>query len=326
MPKGWTPRTWSGKADFAVESAIAHSGRNSVRISSAEGADASWYTVIPLRPYSPGTASAAGSRPKTSSRERAGELCSPSTVPIFEPRRVVGTQDWTRLELVFDSGANDALWLNCLFGGWGKATGPPGSMTSSSNLIRSARTLKPRSYDRRGEDCSRRCLKYIYGQFIEHLGRCIYGGIWAEMLEDRKFFYAGRTHRNRPGRPSANRTSVWHESRPFPMCGEHAVGSPAEGERPARRHPPGRPGRDRGERVRRPHRAGRPTRGALPVEVSLVWGDGPNDRQTVALDGLCRTSIASRPVRFHRRRLDREGPAGDHGRGQRDPSGWAPSR
>ena len=30
---------------------------------------------------------------------------------------------------------------------------------------------------------------YIYGQFIEHLGRCIYGGIWSEMLEDRKFFY-----------------------------------------------------------------------------------------------------------------------------------------
>ncbi len=27
----------------------------------------------------------------------------------------------------------------------------------------------------------------IYSQFIEHLGRCIYGGIWAEMLEDRKF-------------------------------------------------------------------------------------------------------------------------------------------
>lgn len=31
--------------------------------------------------------------------------------------------------------------------------------------------------------------KYIYGQFIEHLGNCIYGGLWAEMLEDRKFFY-----------------------------------------------------------------------------------------------------------------------------------------
>ena len=31
---------------------------------------------------------------------------------------------------------------------------------------------------------------HIYGQFIEHLGRCIYGGIWAEMLEDRKFYFS----------------------------------------------------------------------------------------------------------------------------------------
>ena len=31
--------------------------------------------------------------------------------------------------------------------------------------------------------------EFIYGQFIEHLGRCIYGGIWAEMIQDRKFFY-----------------------------------------------------------------------------------------------------------------------------------------
>ena len=34
---------------------------------------------------------------------------------------------------------------------------------------------------------------YIYGQFIEHLGRCIYGGIWAEMLEDRKFWFVPGT-------------------------------------------------------------------------------------------------------------------------------------
>jgi alpha-N-arabinofuranosidase len=39
--------------------------------------------------------------------------------------------------------------------------------------------------DIKGEPIS----KYIYGQFIEHLGRCLYGGIWAEMLEDRKFYY-----------------------------------------------------------------------------------------------------------------------------------------
>jgi alpha-L-arabinofuranosidase len=31
--------------------------------------------------------------------------------------------------------------------------------------------------------------KYLYGQFIEHLGRCISDGLWAEMLQDRKFFF-----------------------------------------------------------------------------------------------------------------------------------------
>jgi len=39
--------------------------------------------------------------------------------------------------------------------------------------------------EKRGEPIS----EYIYGQFIEHLGKCIYGGLWAEMLMDRKFYY-----------------------------------------------------------------------------------------------------------------------------------------
>lgn len=31
---------------------------------------------------------------------------------------------------------------------------------------------------------------YLYGQFIEHAGNLIYSGLWCEMLEDRKFYYA----------------------------------------------------------------------------------------------------------------------------------------
>jgi alpha-N-arabinofuranosidase len=27
----------------------------------------------------------------------------------------------------------------------------------------------------------------IYGQYLEHWGRCIYDGLWAEMLKSRKF-------------------------------------------------------------------------------------------------------------------------------------------
>ena len=47
---------------------------------------------------------------------------------------------------------------------------------------------------------------YVYGQFIEHLGRCIYGGIWAEMLEDRKFFFPVEA-RDRAGRCTRGRRS-----------------------------------------------------------------------------------------------------------------------
>lgn len=31
---------------------------------------------------------------------------------------------------------------------------------------------------------------YVYGQFIEHAGGLIYSGLWSEMLDDRKFYYA----------------------------------------------------------------------------------------------------------------------------------------
>ena len=31
--------------------------------------------------------------------------------------------------------------------------------------------------------------KYLYGQFIEHLGHSVNGGLWAEMVVDRKFFF-----------------------------------------------------------------------------------------------------------------------------------------
>lgn len=41
---------------------------------------------------------------------------------------------------------------------------------------------------------------YLYGQFIEHLGRCIRDGIWAEKLRDRKFLLE-------PGK-------VWHVTKP----------------------------------------------------------------------------------------------------------------
>jgi alpha-N-arabinofuranosidase len=31
--------------------------------------------------------------------------------------------------------------------------------------------------------------KYVYGQFLEHIGGIVNKGLWAEMLDDRTFFY-----------------------------------------------------------------------------------------------------------------------------------------
>ncbi|KPL11129.1 hypothetical protein AMJ85_04460 [candidate division BRC1 bacterium SM23_51] len=122
--------------------------------------------------------------------------------------------------------------------------------------------------------------KYIYGQFIEHLGRCIYGGIWAEMLEDRKFFY-----------PVGDEKSPWKAIGPdaaVEMDGEHSF----VGEHTPRVRLAGDGSLcgivQGGLALREDHDytgrivlAGSGT--AAPIGVSLVWGPGRYNRQTVAI-------------------------------------------
>ena len=61
---------------------------------------------------------------------------------------------------------------------------------SSEDLSLGSREIKPANIEI--DLASRRepIPELIYAQFIEHLGRCIYGGIWAELLDDRKFYRA----------------------------------------------------------------------------------------------------------------------------------------
>jgi alpha-N-arabinofuranosidase len=122
--------------------------------------------------------------------------------------------------------------------------------------------------------------KYIYGQFIEHLGRCIYGGIWAEMLEDRKFYH-----------PVAEGESPWMilgEPRSIAMTttkafvGRHSPELELDGASgPAGLSQAGL-GVVAGARYTgRVLLAGNSEAG--PVEVSLVWGAGSSGRQTVTI-------------------------------------------
>ena len=48
--------------------------------------------------------------------------------------------------------------------------------------------------------------KYLYGQFIEHIGSTMYGSLWAEMLDDRKFYFpiTAKKPEASPGRMAAH--------------------------------------------------------------------------------------------------------------------------
>jgi len=149
---------------------------------------------------------------------------------------------------------------------------------------------------------------YIYGQFIEHLGRCIYGGIWAEMLEDRKFYYPvtgdapawtmftpGMRSWDGEGHPYELLTrSPWLIVGPRSgvtmvkensFVGDHTpkITLPGGGEAAGLLQE--RLGVVRGKRYTgRIALAGSAT--AAPIEVSLVWGGGANDRDTVMIRSL----------------------------------------
>ncbi|RPJ73625.1 MAG: hypothetical protein EHM24_07590, partial [Acidobacteria bacterium] len=188
VPAGWRTAQFQRGAQFGVETA-GRTGSRSVRITSADGADAAWTTVAVVRPYAKyrltGWIRTEGVEQVGSAK---GALLNIHGMQPLQTPAIAGTRDWTRVELTFDTEGNDALQINCLLGGWGKVTGTAWYDDIALELL-SARELAPAA----AIDAARRrapVSPYVYGQFIEHLGRCIYGGIWAEMLEDRKFFHA----------------------------------------------------------------------------------------------------------------------------------------
>ncbi|MHC4406166.1 MAG: alpha-L-arabinofuranosidase C-terminal domain-containing protein [Planctomycetota bacterium] len=62
---------------------------------------------------------------------------------------------------------------------------------------------------------------YVYGQFIEHLGRCIRGGIWAEMLYDRKLLLEPGKSWQTVGPEGANFDAAHDTAGAY--CGDHAM-------------------------------------------------------------------------------------------------------
>ena len=132
--------------------------------------------------------------------------------------------------------------------------------------------------------------KYIYGQFIEHLGRCIYGGIWAEMIEDRKFFYPVAEGESPWTLIGQTRSVTMSTARPF--VGAHSPELAIDGVAGGGGGGLGQSGLGVRAGAKYTGRIVLSGDGVGPVEVNLIWGGGPRDRQTARIplvDGMYRT-------------------------------------
>jgi len=185
-PARWDPHTWQGQGEFQ-HSEVSRTGKRSLMIQSTAGGDLSWFVKVPVVPFSRYRLSGWIKTENVVCDDGRGVLLNVHNMQPVRTRALDGTQDWSQVEIEFETGESDGLHINCLFGGWGRATGTAWFDDLQLELIATTPADPQITIDatERGAEIE----EYIYGQFIEHLGRCIYGGIWAEMLEDRKFWY-----------------------------------------------------------------------------------------------------------------------------------------
>ena len=134
--------------------------------------------------------------------------------------------------------------------------------------------------------------KYIYGQFLEHIGGIVNNNIWAEMLDDRKFCFPINSHPPaEPSGPAWRRVTLRYWTpigadefvtmdTDHPYTGDHTPrvklsSSEAHGIQQA------------GLTVRKGKsytgRAVLAGTSGTTVKVSLIWGNAASDRQTVVI-------------------------------------------
>lgn len=125
-PEGWRPVRHNGQGHFdrVTES---RTGKQGVRIRSEQGGDLSWAYRVEVKPRT--DYKLTGWIKTEGLRNRGNALGALLNVhELQDPvggatKPIVGNQDWTQVDLNFNSGGNSRLTINCLFGGWGQAVG-----------------------------------------------------------------------------------------------------------------------------------------------------------------------------------------------------------
>jgi putative membrane-bound dehydrogenase-like protein len=125
-PNNWRTSTHSGRGEFSLAD-IAHTGSRSVKISSTNGGDISWAVTTPVKPR---TDYKLSGWIKTANVQKLGRANGAmlNVHELQDPVRggtkaLSGDNDWTKVELTFNSGQMREVTINCLFGGWGRVTG-----------------------------------------------------------------------------------------------------------------------------------------------------------------------------------------------------------
>jgi len=187
--RGWESRAWRGEENcqWSVQSP-GRTGNRCLSIRSENGADAAWTTTVTAKPN---TFYRLSGWIKTEDvRGAVGALLNIQNVQHVRTPRVSGTKDWTRVSTVFRTTETTELEINCLFGGWGESTGEARyddvSLEPIAGMSEKARAIVTIDSDAESVPYS----PMIFGGFIEHFHRQIYGGLFepGSPLADEKGF------------------------------------------------------------------------------------------------------------------------------------------
>ena len=125
LPKLWKPRTYSGKANHKIVSPGRGGKGYAIMIDSESGADSSVYIDVKVKKRTTYQLNAwiktEGLKPLRGGR---GAQLNLHALPD-QPRTaaIKGDKDWTKVSVKFKTDDRGTVGINCLYGGWGFATG-----------------------------------------------------------------------------------------------------------------------------------------------------------------------------------------------------------
>ncbi|HEX8913416.1 MAG TPA: PVC-type heme-binding CxxCH protein, partial [Humisphaera sp.] len=122
-PRGWKPRNYSGTSSQELSTAGGRTGSNALVLKSETGSDTSWFAEVPVEPNTQYRLSAWIKTENVKAvRGGMGALLNVHLTE-YKTKPVTGTSDWTQVSVTFNSGRSRTVSINCLYGGWGHATG-----------------------------------------------------------------------------------------------------------------------------------------------------------------------------------------------------------